>query len=945
MNTNPIKTDSTLNKLSNTFNTLSVIDRSINQLRQKIAELEDRQNNATSSLIDLNNYGQPALFAIRFYLLEKIATLFEKFKSGKFREGRRNAFLIFTIEFQVRRLLEVNDVPNINLHCYHQIFSELGKRCKAYLRCTTTQFTFQDAALKGQAAFAFFKDRKNAAAMTPVFYSKVKSHNQVIVTPKLAGVYKFSSNRSRSEQELIESLFSFYSSQATTGYFDCRGRSAIRCELSIDNDEKTRSRISLEDLRKSDHFNKFFGSLISLVKSPTERMILHATFAKTTADNLKVANEMSRKEWFIWSDKLPKEERIEFDRLKYLILMNQIQRDTKIAYRSGVEAYKTLDPRTKTGNFTGLNQFNLIGQPSFYMVPVIYSSAESKAYKNCESTLWSYRDEKDMECVTTFSNMHRMTLEGQTLRKKKPVGGEMTEQMMDDFSTATSVGWKIVFNELLFIKKDGILTTTENFQVKPYIDNLLSFHELSHYPKACEEIFKRFTPKEEYNCVLTGLFQCLDLHGGNIGVAPLLKSEQEDYKDLVFKVREKNCEFPFLRLAIAIMEGTIDDESTIEFSLRGRLISNQLIDLPELKNALNLVWELQIYDTDLSIADDNILQSVKKGDVINHNIPLRSAFLESSWKDLPLQNETVSLLLQCGDMNTPVREWMKRSDAPIRKRLSSETLAYIDQFLEPILVNYDLSKERQKANDFSISDLRQNFVAEITNVQNPAYDKFWGTVEAELGKNRESTLDVMIKWRNRMAHQLFPRMTIRQQRALIERQERLERYLINYSAFKNSTVEAAELLDHILQYLNRPETPLSSSARKKHLEDLCRIQNSPNKIEVDELHQSVCSDCVPSYFNTMKALYPLLADAYFLYSHTSGQMRFAQKDGKPLELSVQKLAGSAIGHFEAPLDEAIEIVKKDPNSPTELLETAERLQNEITFHTNPSFFFTVEKKD
>lgn len=345
-------------------------------------------------------------------------------------------------------------------------------------------------------------------------------------------------------------------------------------------------------------------------------------------------------------------------------------------------------------------------------------------------------------------------------------------------------------------------------------------------------------------------------------------------------------------------------------------VEHPLSDLPELYRALNSRWNLVLFDMDFCLSEDNQLHyytSKQENGCTSpfHSIPLRSVLLSTSWKHAPLSEEVVEWLMDREESDTLVRNWMANRDAPIYRRLSNTALTQIQLKLTPLLKKQSFSIGRRTVanRELTIKMLRQSFVDAFTK-NTPSNRSIWKMIENDLsiirsrkddslekiakrykqdlkvlqslnGNDFEPGQKIKIKYdltsnssegaerRKKSAQQLFPRLTYQQQKAFIERQNSRKEYLFNYRELSHSNAENQELADQLKKFLEHPASPLTTQRKREFLEKLRSIDN------ILSIKEQIIQECVPSYFNLMKSMYPLLADVYEFYCALYGCERSA----------------------------------------------------------------------
>jgi LysM repeat protein len=601
-----------------------------------------------------------------------------------------------------------------------------------------------------------------------------------------------------------------------------------------------------------------------------------------------------------------------------------------------------------------------------YLSPDLSNPFDKQVYELCEQFKWSYVDGANQKHVVDFKTLHANFLQKVSMRHINFISSPSLSKTptASDLDKALAVKWKAFSPELLQLES-GVVSPLTDVQAKPFIKDMILMNDLDN-PSVKEMILKKLSPESEFNAILTGEVQLLDLHGANLGVAPEPNAEYEKFKHLQFSLYPSTDLISFQQLIMKYLESTIDPTTLIQLTENGKTIQKSLKDLPELQKALDVPWQIIIFDTDLSLSEDNRLQFQTRGGVEQHLIPLRSVLLETAWKNQPLSDQTLQRLINSDERDLAVNSWIRKEDAPIYKRLSKTTRKDIENQLKTLLTSITLSKPRKNRKNATIKILQNKFVKEISTMTNAEYLKIWQTLEKDLSfvtilphdtletlaKRYHQTVEDLkvlnpklelkagqkikikydltsssaeaIKKRKQIAGQLFPRLTIRQQQALGERQQRRKVYLTSYQELSQSSLVGSALIDQIENFLSKSEVPLTSTV-KKELLDL--VQNQRSLFEANPQALQRCKDyllkeCEPSYFNLMKAMYPLLADAYALNVSVYGADR----------------AGINIGFFAAPLEDLILKAKTRflPNSQEWRL--ADHLERQINTIKNPAFF-------
>jgi LysM repeat protein len=908
-------------------------------------------------------------------------------------EELEDVFDIFDIENRMRVLLEQDFSAKEECQIlYEQKILPLMAQIKGTITQHHIHFAAQAAASKGKAAQAGLQALKNLTEKKSVVQNSGVSQQEVFLIPAEGVVYKRSSEKAKEEEHLVNELFGLTSKQAVVGTFDIQSTETVKFGLQVS--EETRARgFTPESLSGSPELKARITEKLSGVD---RKVLLKQESTPQQEDRAKEGYEFFQKVDF--QLEVPGEEpkTVSFRELQRLNLAHQLPPDARITSPTG-ESSTIHDLLVDDVAFaSALHYFPMIhgSARTLYLCPKLNNPEEKAAYEQCEKFKWSYTNEEGDKVQTDFKTAHSLILQGQPLHGLEAVTVTSSDvaPTVDDLMIALNVQWKVVTPELMQIEGESVAPLT-GVQAKPFISEMLLMKDLDAPIR--EAILERLTPDAEFNAILTGEFQLLDLHGGNLGVAPEPNEAYERFKNIKFTTPglgegEKN----FNKLISEYLEGKILPETVIEFNEGDELIQLPLQDLPDLQNALDVRWKFVIFDTDMSMTENNALQiqtrrnrnfdetvfvvgefekdfyslindyyngTLSPDTVIEFEeegvlvqrplkdlpdlekafqepereylIPLRSVLLETAWKYRPLSDEVVQRLIDSDERDRRVEHWVKREDAPIYKRLSKDVKESIQQQVAPYIAKYDLSSRRGAYEETTVKSLQKEFVSELSHVDTPELNAFWYEIESDLssvivrqndtwetiarrhhqsveelfalnpgglqpGQKARISYDLTTsspeaaQRRASIAAQLFPRMTHRQEEALFERQHSRSEYLSSYQTLAQSTLEGEELIAQMKEFVQKPETPLNSRMKKQLFEMLDKEQKlfeDPSELLV--VKQTLCEWCRPSYFNMMKAMYPLLADAYEL-----NQLHYDNDDAA---------AGEAIGFYRAPLNEVV----------------------------------------
>lgn len=491
-----------------------------------------------------------------------------------------------------------------------------------------------------------------------------------------------------------------------------------------------------------------------------------------------------------------------------------------------------------------------------------------------------------------------------------------------------------------------------DYQAKPFLA-MSTFGDVKYKTTALETVLQRLEPDSEFNAILTGEIQLLDLHSDNLGLTCVLPEECDRFSQ--FRLPDSSNKPMHIKdFILKHLSGELSEDTTVQYKeavtkngkTEEKNVEIKVRDLPqELKKALDCPWKFVIFDTDTAIAEDNRLQVQITDGNKEHLIPLRNCLLQTAWKNSPLSHETIDRMLNSDDRDEQVKSWVQRDDAPIYKQLPHEKREELRAIIEPRIEAYSLSQIRAEegASETTLTELRKTFVADLCKdtKQNRA---LWKFLETNLEMSGETKYDITSRSlaarirRNDIAHQLFPRLTSRQQEALFERQKNRTAYLESFQELASTKATGNALLNELEEYIKLPQTPLNS-ARKQELLQLCNHLKhfdetsfsgaiakyvwGNKETRIESLKNTITQECQPTFFNVMKAMYPLLADVYEL-----AKAAYSEDD-----------AGSCIGHFEYTIEQIIpEVRSKYFWTSPGLMQIADKVEQQIREIENPSFF-------
>lgn len=909
---------------------------------------------------------------------------------------------IFTLEFLVRCRLQWLEALPVEASFKKEFGDEFGvlfdhiikasEANKPLLRQWGPHKAFEAAASKGEASQSVYRFY-NADIL---FENNVRSSQEVCLRPDEGVVLKKSTPRAFEDEHLIEQLSQIKSPGGFIGSYTVQEMIPRRAGVEVLNQQSrlrgfTPSQLTDESKnyllnQLSINEKKLYTYHIEL-EAKRKKAIEHdlenqkkelaeSSLKNFSESDLADFNTCQQMKWAYYTHSIDRKEiilEISFEELQKIFFLEGEESLQQFVPLEGKDHIKDHKDHIKDQLINALkvqeaiNVGHVDNSESLYFVPK-FANGEKNIYERCEKFKWDYQGS-----IMSFKEIQNLFFQkgSAIIDLIKPVHNANFKPPKDEeIKIALAVKWDAILPEIYqkMETQDGSFSVMPLTQVdaKPFIENMILFNDFFFYPKAKNIITNRLTPEAQFNAILTGELQLLDLHANNLGVMPKSNPNYEKYKDCKFDINGR--QFSFSDALILYLEGQIGDRHLFTFELDGVQISKKLADLPELKDAFKVDWNLAIFDTDLCLGESNKIHRIQTDTISGHLIPLRSVLLELDWKKNPLDQVCIDKLMDAEESDFLMRQWIDRKDAPIYQHLSKEGLEMLEKLLHPVLERYALSRHRNKHSDLQIAELQFNFVNYIVDKM----DDVWAIIEQELSsvkvfkgatlesfcnrysQSREEILEAnkdipdfeklgpnellnydklnikhkpnltennkeALEMRKKIANQLLPRLSIRQRNALIERQESRKEYLEGYYNLKNSQNSNLTLVEEIRNYIEMPSTPLNSVSRNNYLNWIKNaLVGQVDPIHINELYDDLIDELQPTYLNVMMSMYPLLGDAYELNMILSGNN--------------EKESGEWIGLHKFTLEQIIEIVDQDPikypiNSKAQKL--AANLKNEI----------------
>jgi hypothetical protein len=701
------------------------------------------------------------------------------------------------------------------------------------------------------------------------FNSKQTSKHQVYIIAN--GVIKKMDRKALSEEKMINELFDLLSSEGMISSFRMRKGALQRFGNTLIPQNTLLKSYTYQELYPH---QKALGYILKKLTPKSKEMFEQFQKQLESQQKLNQIKRLKEKSFFYKKGGQQDSQEMSFWELKSLFFEQKLHYSDSIQIGNEGEAF-LLDNNHPLQNFlfsAFLDTSSPLQDPLF--IPQFKDEIEAKVYECLFNSLWNYKGK-----VLTFKKVILFYMEegGSIFQETVPLnpGNAEIEKLIENMQ------WNLQLQNIGVMQPANNGQFLYHFDVKPYVP-FLTMTLLNEDPQIREGIFNRLTPEAQYSAILTAEFQFLDLNSQNLGVVPQDNEAIESFQKTLFSIDGEGS-YPFLALRDFHLREPLDGK-TISYTLKGQPFQGTLQALPQLKDALETKWRLAIFDTDLSLSENNYLHKEKLGDnpLYQHLIPLRSTLLEIPWKDQPLSDAVLDLIEENDAKEEELKNWMQGLDRPIFQRLTEAGKKRILTLLEPHIKQYSLNAYREKNDQITLLDLQELFSEEITD---PQYLDLWTEIQEEL-----PFYDFSDAWvRKKIALQFFPRMTVMQQNALLERREKRRLFLQKYKklqALESANLPLDELLKNITSLLDTPPHCFSTNERKNILRQLKEIDN----LKMIKEYLTVLLNCSrPTFFNIVKAMYPLLADFYALNEEVYGE----------------KNAGTYIGDYLEPLEKTL----------------------------------------
>ncbi len=459
---------------------------------------------------------------------------------------------------------------------------------------------------------------------------------------------------------------------------------------------------------------------------------------------------------------------------------------------------------------------------------------------------------------------------------------------------------------------------------KPFVENMILLSDLLKNENARKKtaILNNLVPDAKIAMILAAEVQCLDLHEDNIGIVPLPNSEYEKYKAYSFICQGKMVSFHELHMKfLENQQETLE----IEIQIIGQQKKNKIREDRDLVKAFRVQFYPLLFDLDRSIAESNHIQLQICKRERSHIIPHRSAFLQIENCDHDLSIQEINWLLNRSEREARVSHWAGRWDAPLYHHLSTAAAKTLKQMMMPILFQFSLSMQALTTEENSLHSLRENFVKTFSHCVQ--YNYIWSYIQqngtAIFLKNITSSTNQGLRKRRKIAYQLFPRLTMHQEKALLERQCNRAEYLLLYQ--KLAKTKENNLYEIVHKFINTPAIPLDFHSRKILMQNF--KDKLPTPLELQQIQKNLLVACKPTVRKVIYSMYPLMADTCELFKYALPRIISISPENP---ISPEK----CIGNFKYPLDPVIELALKSKGKVWEIADhLTSTLRKKEIFHS------------
>lgn len=484
------------------------------------------------------------------------------------------------------------------------------------------------------------------------------------------------------------------------------------------------------------------------------------------------------------------------------------------------------------------------------------------AYDRCSKEKWVidyYEDRRETACSFAEA-VFAMRFGLNVLRVGE---SNLSDQESADFNLLLNLSWTYVPFQVGWAAP---ATAHGQVAAKPRVYHMSNQWSL-RYHKLEDVIFRRIDdPMQFAKAVRTLYVQPADLHENNIGVHPLPNDDYLYFNECMFTI-DKRKTFYFIDLLRQYLKGEIKEETKIfyiedknkTFRLDDNLKELTIATCPRMKNALETKWNLDFFDTDLVLYSNNKFLIYGK-----HVLPaVRNGLLGTSFASVPLSQEVIGALKDDSKKVDQALHYLKRYDHPLYHRMTQAQRDDFRSILDRELESYTLNERLFKPSG-NLGEIRYGFAEKISaDVEH----ELWALIDQVVPQKTQIKEPGNIKGRFKTALEIFPRATLLQQRAFLERMERQKKYFEMWEEFNGLSGSTDEKIEHLSVMIQGDHVPLSATQREKLEKKLVRIKTQKNKIKALEIVISELKKTLhPTIDNLIKVHFPMMKEIVELRS-------------------------------------------------------------------------------
>jgi hypothetical protein len=617
---------------------------------------------------------------------------------------------------------------------------------------------------------------------------------------------------------------------------------------------------------------------------------------------------------------------------------------------------------------------------------LINNEATEKIISNCEKQKWEYKNREDEWISVSFQKLYELYIckkinDGTAIRVNN--SQEMLLKTHADLSQAVQVGTNFIVPEFIEHKDvDSKSYTIRQFTSKLNLKKLWLFSEFNRNLFAFKNILNRLSkPSSEKKLFLTLLHQFIDLHDRNLAVSPVIDENFAFWDSFIFILQnpEDKLQKPLslFELIKKYLNCELSDSSVINvFDQQNNfLYSSPFNQCPSLCSALNVAWDIQIFDSDFTCEEDENLSvcalldenASNKSTTFISNIPIRNFLLgENNLKNQPFSNEVLLWIEQTlEDRN--LEDWIQNKHTFPWQFIKKEDHAPLEELIWKKIKKpeYTISFYSKKGLRLSLSVIRRTIAEDLSDIS--LHSDFWILIQ-KLFKNYDTKNMETLKnyvpnnyrtrgWffkvdlcsdskaaqqqRRRIAEALLPQETWRQRQSRLNRITNCKKYLNFYRELikLQDTNDAHYIASALIQIFSYAVTPFNTQKKELVLEIAKGYKNQENLSKQEILHflKVMTKEYTPTFENLANVMYPFLADTYKLVEYA-------------FEPHYQNL-GNVVGDYLIPIEKLLVKARqkhaKDNNTINFLNAFEKRVADELKRQEKEygvTFFLTSVKK-